>query len=491
MNEVCVFPDTNLFLHCRALHDLPWHELFDSDALHLKIATTVVDEIDRLKRDGNPKRAKRAREANALFRQLLTSPAGSVDLPTRGKPLRVSFAPALPASRITPDTLDRLRGDDSLIEEVLRFSKEHSSTVLLTADTGVDLRAQRHGVKSRAIPDSWLLPPEPDERDKRIRELERRVDQMEDRAPQLQLAVLHDEAVVDTLTLALPLYSDLTTIELDMLTAEVRRRHPIATEFLEPPLSVVPQSELERHFLSSIKRESVSKSEIEEYLEEYSAWERKVHERLARWANILNLKHRWCELRILLENVGAASADHLLLEIFLYGGAKAHVTMDPDERPRMHKFGQLLSDTPDLPPPPPAPRAMTSWEKTFDGLRDSMNFDSRIFAPPYLPSIPAGRDRHALYVREDDEALLEAWSLECEEFRHGLEPRDIRCWLWVPRDAKAEDLKLRMRATAKNLPTSVESFLSIVLSNQPRQTIDLAKQFTVNAPTKPIDKDTG
>jgi hypothetical protein len=395
----------------------------------------------------------------------------------------------LPASRITPDTLDRSRGDDSLLEEVLHFLKEHASTVLLTADTGVELRAQRHGVTSRAIPDSWLLPPEPDERDKRIRELERRVDQMEDRVPQLLLAVQHQDAVVDKLSLALPQYSELTTQELDMLMAEIRRRHPIATEFLEPPHPVVPRSELERRLLSSIKRVPVAKSEIDEYRQEYSAWEVKVHERLARWAKMLNLKHRWCELRILLENVGAVSADHLLLEIFLYGGVKAHVTMDPDVRPRMHKLGQQLSDTPDLPSPPPVPHAMSSWEKTFRGMPGSMNVDSRLFAPSYMPSIPAGRDRHALYVREDDEELLEAWSLECEEFRHGLEPRDIRCWLWVPGNVEAEDLKLRMRATAKNLPTAVENFLPIALSNQPRQTIDLAKQFTLNASTKTIDKD--
>jgi hypothetical protein len=47
-----------------------------------------------------------------------------------------------------------------------------------------------------------------------------------------------------------------------------------------------------------------------------------------------------------------------------------------------------------------------------------------------------------------------------------------------------------MRATAKNLPTAVERFLPIAVSNQPRQTIDLAKQFTLASSTKAIDKDT-
>jgi hypothetical protein len=89
------------------------------------------------------------------------------------------------------------------------------------------------------------------------------------------------------------------------------------------------------------------------------------------------------------------------------------------------------------------------------------------------------RDRHSLYIREDEDELLEAWSIECEEFRHGLGSREIYCWLVVPSDVQPASSRLYLRATAANLPTALEHHVSIALSYEQKSTLAHAKRFAV------------
>jgi hypothetical protein len=63
-----LFLDSNLFLQCRELHELPWNEIApDEKEILLAISRPVQREIDKLKHDGNDRRAKRARKANSLW----------------------------------------------------------------------------------------------------------------------------------------------------------------------------------------------------------------------------------------------------------------------------------------------------------------------------------------------------------------------------------------------------------------------------------------
>src|SRR5260221_7173731 len=68
-----LFPDTNIFLQCKALNELQWSDAIDADEIELLIGAPVQDEIDRLKNDGNQRRARRARDTNRLFRDVLAS----------------------------------------------------------------------------------------------------------------------------------------------------------------------------------------------------------------------------------------------------------------------------------------------------------------------------------------------------------------------------------------------------------------------------------
>jgi hypothetical protein len=99
---IILFPDTNVFLQCRALHEMPWREAVAAGAVDLWIAAPVQDEIDRLKGDGNQRRARRARDANRLFRDILDAPQEALTVRESGPRVTLRFAPSCPPSERVP-----------------------------------------------------------------------------------------------------------------------------------------------------------------------------------------------------------------------------------------------------------------------------------------------------------------------------------------------------------------------------------------------------
>lgn len=244
---VVVFADTNVFLQCKALQDLPWKDLFDAaDQIDLLVGAPVQDEIDRLKQDGNHRRARRARDTNNLFRQALDSAEEAMTIRESGPRVVLKFAPALPAQRATPPTLDLTRADDRLIDEVRHYQTEvppHAvESIILTSDTGMRLRARRHHVSVADLPDSWLLPPESDSRDKEISKLRIELERLKSAAPSLE-AALHDATggAISSISATLPFHPPLSGRDIDRLIAEIQARYPLATDFgIDPPPSSAP-----------------------------------------------------------------------------------------------------------------------------------------------------------------------------------------------------------------------------------------------------------
>lgn len=70
-----LFIDTNFFIQCKKYDQIDWNidELENVGEIVIMIARPVLSEIDRHKQDGNTRRAKRARAANSLFRQMLAN----------------------------------------------------------------------------------------------------------------------------------------------------------------------------------------------------------------------------------------------------------------------------------------------------------------------------------------------------------------------------------------------------------------------------------
>jgi hypothetical protein len=141
--RLILFPDTNVFLQCRALHEVPWGDVTQVQEIELLVGSPVQNEIDRLKGDGNARRARRAKDTNSLFRSALQSTEELLTLRESAPKVTLRFAPLLPPKRESAEALDLTRPDDQLIDEVMHFRRNDPSAQLLSGDTGLLLRARR------------------------------------------------------------------------------------------------------------------------------------------------------------------------------------------------------------------------------------------------------------------------------------------------------------------------------------------------------------
>ena len=156
-----LFLDTNVFLQCRDLAELPWQEITGDEKLLLLVARPVQEEIDRLKQDGNSRRTKRARAANSLFRKILSSQNSKVTIRTALPLVEIAFSPLASIQESGCKLLDLTRADDRIIAEALHYRSENpaDNVAILTHDTQPMLTAKHCGLVYIPVPNNWLLPP--------------------------------------------------------------------------------------------------------------------------------------------------------------------------------------------------------------------------------------------------------------------------------------------------------------------------------------------
>lgn len=366
--RLILFPDTNVFLQCRALHEVPWREIADAEEVELLIGAPVQDEIDRLKSDGNLRRARRARDANSLFRSVLASTGESITIRESEPRVTLRFAPLLPPKRETADTLDLTRADDRLLDEVIHFRRAEPSSQVLSNDTGMMLRARRHGIPLIAVPESWLLPPEKDERERQIEALRAEVAGLRNTEAVLSLLLTNEEGQpVETISGSVPLYPDLTGTEVAGLIDVIQRRHPEVKTFSSATSAPTANAELRalENILSPWR--APTKEQIEGNHREYEVWIGKVRKLLEQLGSSLNIRHRIRKVHLSLVNGGARPADEVLLELKMYGNVTLLAAVG-NEIPELVKQTERLPLKALLPQPPTAPKGERPYETLARGF---------------------------------------------------------------------------------------------------------------------------
>jgi hypothetical protein len=139
--------DTNIALHYQTPPAIPWNEVIDRSPVRLVVPLRVIEELDARKYHHDSKRAERARSALKEVSEVL-KPAG-----TPG-PLRDQVTievPVDPGPRDRPADADREILDTC--HELRQFSDRE--VTLVTADTGMRLRAEAEGIRFAAMPDVY------------------------------------------------------------------------------------------------------------------------------------------------------------------------------------------------------------------------------------------------------------------------------------------------------------------------------------------------
>lgn len=458
-----LFADANLFLQCRDLEQLPWHEVAEgNDQLFIIIPRQVQVQIDRLKQDGNNRRARRARKATSLIREVIQENGEKKIIKESTPRVEIGFSPPQDILFEPPKSLDITQTDDRIIAEALAYKHlfRDADVALLTNDTNPLLTAKRCGLPYILIPDTWLLPPEPDPRDKKIEELERRLKDLNRNVPEIAVvSQAPDKTAINLLSITVVLYEKLTEAEIGKLLTDAQIKCPIETKFEDHEIDKPPYSRsglfpgiFPGAFPGTTYRRP-TESEIRKYTEEmYPQWLDNLRELLVSLPNKLESpnRHRQCFFSVF--NNGTVPAENTIIEFKAQGGLL--IKLPPQSEKEETK------DTLFTPPPPPiAPKG--GWVSVVTGINLQPVYERSL---PIFP-IYEKHDRYAFYWKNGrPSGYRESLTLECDEFRHQVEPETFDFLIYVPPSVQIKKGALTCRVTAKNLPTPFEYILPIAIT---------------------------
>lgn len=353
------------------------------------------------------------------------------------------------------------------------------------------LRARRLKIPLIAVPESWLLPPENDERDRKILELESQVRTLKSSDAELTLSLtdVNGESL-EAISGTFQQFPELTEMEKLQIIESIKKKHPeVDTNLVfdaDSPMN--PLAGLNLTIARASGWTESTTEQIRQYHKDYSEWIESAQMQLAQLDTTLNARHRPQEFQICLRNSSCRPADQVLLELNVHGGVMLVMTTG-DAVPDLIVKTRELPLGLVLPSPPAPPRGENIYEtlaRTAQSFRDDADFNvrfqnQRIREVSGLRSRLAPRDRHTFYRREQDENPAKSASFSCEELRHQRAPEIFRLWVIAPIRSDRGNATLHIRASARNLTTPVDLYVPVTLEPAHRPTYEIAAQWQVKS----------
>jgi rRNA-processing protein FCF1 len=141
--------DTNVLIHGKRFHELPWNEKVSERKIRLVIPLAVLDELDKQKDEGN-------RDARAVLKDLdgILKPGAALERVT----LRTHVTLQLTDE---PASYERLRSvDDEIVRQARYFSSVSGGRITIaTIDRGMRVRAEAAGINAIDLPPEYKRKP--------------------------------------------------------------------------------------------------------------------------------------------------------------------------------------------------------------------------------------------------------------------------------------------------------------------------------------------
>ena len=385
------FADTNLFLHYKPLREVDWRLLGHFDDVEVVVCRTVQREIDELKGGREGRRSRRARRAASIFLKIVQH-GPQQEKANSPRVLLSMYERSLP-SKDLDDQLDYTKNDDCIIGFLAQFKAENPSADvrLLTGDSGPVHTAINLNLPYAITPNAWRLPPEPDERDRKIEQLTQQVKELQTQEPEFDF--LCDQLLGPRsghVEITYEAFQPLTSRERDQLLERLQNRYP--------PNVVSP---------TRVSTKVVSEYEDRDYpawISECQKWMDYVH-------GIVQLEH--CpELTVSIQNKGSRPATNALIEIRASKdlGLTAPMT-------ELRECG--LIPVMERPKPPDQPQPQASWPTMINDLTGLSSL-----ALPELDFARHFRDQEDFEYAADVKLDIEpSVVLTCGLWRHSLEPK--------------------------------------------------------------------
>ena len=445
-----LFVDSNLFLQCRPLQDLDWDCLVGRDEVTLLVPSAVLAELDKHKSDGNSRRAQRARRALQFLDSILEAPDDTVIVRTTPVKVIAQFAPEVSGDASTSN-------DDSILFEVAEMRRTHGNQAvgLVTHDTNLKVKAKRKGLRFFPVPDEWLLAPEPDERDKRVRQLEEEVALLKRQTPIIEITLDGRQEI----ELVVPSYEPLAQGTVNRLVEAMTAKFPIKTDFS------LTSSErlLSAGGIGMFRLHPPADWEIAKYQnEEYPKWEQSLRGQIEQLHSSLRFRDATADIRLLIANNGTVPGEHVHIAIRVSEG---FLNVNPKHYDKL--LERLLTR-------PRAPNAPQPRQSSLAGLGNLSELSG--FTPPYLPKIPIRHMRDEFYRKAGNDVDTE-WVWECENMRHGGPPEKFPFRVGMNAQSQPSGGLMVVEVSAENLPKAAVNQFRIKISNVPADTERAANEW--------------
>ncbi len=441
--------DTNFFLQVKAAELLPWEELTNAARVELYLLDEVMGELDRHKSNGNSRAARRARVFFEKLDPLIDSEIDELVVRKSGPQVVWLLAPFFDPERAKPVSLDLSSSDGRIVEQAFALQQDCGSVVFLTNDRLPRRMARSVGLQCEKIPESWLLAPENDERDKEISKLKDELKAWSNRSPQVDVQLFRDEKQVDRISGSISRYGPLSDEFLDTAAQIIQNRFPEESAGLPGQVTVMRQSDLLA------------------YQQALREWRKRVRERIEKLPAVLNLDQGLFELTLAVSNMGGAPADGLTLEVVVEGPM-----MLVNDKLKEKWFPPGVRFTP---PKPPKLERYSGFEQFG---RNSLPEFADLHR--HFKTQPAPRDPQGFYWDyAEDEILCKSAEGSCVDFRHQVRKVKLPIILCLLHDESEPSGCLLIRCSARNMPKALERKFSIKLSIDWRDSEDAVSRLII------------
>ena len=437
MRILYLFPDTNLFLQCKALSQLKWSDWSDFEEINLVISRPVQREIDQQKNRGNDRVGKRARATSSIFGEVVRNDEGFVVVSSREVIVKLFLEAAKLPDQSLKDRLDYNKSDDEIVGCLSRFRIENPGTDarLLSNDNGAMATAKALNLPYSPIPSDWLLPAEETDAEKEINRLQRELTEHSSRSPRFEIKGYGmDGSEIPVLTGDFRLYQPLTYDEITQI-----------------------MSDLESNF-----------SRDQEWLTSCVKMLLKLHEALQRSQSSPRIRFEF-------DNRGSSPAESALVEVVATG---SFLLIPPlEDVPKwMQKRNSDALRFPSIPAPrQPSPLGLSALS----------------IPPPALPPMPPdlfvtprdtpNRENDELEYRHGvPESPLDSLRLDCDQWRHGSGPKNVSLCIWPDSSETAVTGSIELTLHAANLTEPVKKTVGVNLKASKGDTMEFAQKLVGN-----------
>ena len=360
---------------------------------------------------------------------------------------------------------------------------------LLTHDSGPMATARMLSVPFVPVPDGWLRPPEPTDAERENRRLREEIAHLKGAEPKFSISHSgSDGKEIDPLEFEWPSFEELSAEEIGSLVESLKREFPVATEFGPGETQREQPRTVGAVLFDAMRRfEPASQQEIDEYTKiAYPEWIERCEEMLRGLHGALERNREPVVYSFSATNEGSRPGKHVLVTIMARGNflvRPPRESDDGDEEADEESSAQGLL----LPSPPRPPKGKLTTGYGSPLLRDMERLVGAIgtfsdpldlAVAPYVEPLTLRRDPNEFYYKPNcSRTPLQSFSLECEQWRHGMAAEVFEGELWVEPDTPVVRGALEIEIHAENLHQPAKRVVPVRGQTKPFDVNDFAQSM--------------